>query len=69
MPRNLHERVAVTDAAVADTVAACLTKSEVAMHRAVMTLYLKKSWCRSFRFQLTLASKLLRFRRWVPELK
>ena len=33
-----------------------------------MTLYLNQSWCFTFRFLLTLASKLLRFRRWVPEL-
>ena len=34
-----------------------------------MTLYLNQIWCFSFRFQLTLASKLLRFKRCVPELK
>src|SRR5262245_35041578 len=36
---------------------------------AFMMLYLTQSWCFSFRFQLTLASMLLRFRRWLPELK
>ncbi len=30
-----------------------------------MTLYLTQTWCLSFRFQLTLASKLLRFKRCV----
>ncbi len=36
---------------------------------ASIALYLNQSWCRSFRFQLTLASMLFRLSLCVPELK
>ena len=68
--RDLHERVAVAERRRRTSIRprpAPRLKSPVTS--ASMTLYLNHSWCRSLRFQLTLASMLLRFRRWVPELK
>jgi len=66
--RNLDQGMAVADAAVAQTSApAAPIRNRV--NQRVHDAVLEQTWCFSFRYQLTFASMLLRFKRCVPVLK